>query len=295
MAVITETWASSGGTITNNGGETVTARGVCWSLSANPTILDNKTTDGTGIGTFTSMLTGLTTNTTYYVRAYATNKAGTGYGNDVIFTTTATFTDSRDNHAYKVVTIGTQTWMAENLAWLPAVSPSSVGADADPYYYVYGYNGSTVSEAMATANYATYGVLYNWPAAMTACPSGWHLPADEEWKTLEMNLGMSQADADAIETRNSGAVGGKLKESGTTHWYGPNTGAVNTSGFTTLSGGLRNNLGFINLGYFSYFWSASEDGASLGWTRNLIFDNDGVGRYNANKRFSLSVRCLQGD
>ena len=84
---ITQNTVTAGGNISDDGGASVTARGVCWSASPNPTISDNKTTDGTGTGSFTSSITGLTANTTYYVRAYATNSAGTAYGNEVSFTT----------------------------------------------------------------------------------------------------------------------------------------------------------------------------------------------------------------
>ena len=79
--------ASSGGNVTSDGGATVTARGLCWGKSANPTTDSSKTTEGTGTGIFTSYLTGLTENTTYYVRAYATNGIGTVYGNEQTFTT----------------------------------------------------------------------------------------------------------------------------------------------------------------------------------------------------------------
>lgn len=84
---ISYTTATSGGEITSSGGASISAKGVCWSTSANPTIADSKTTDGTGTATFVSSLTGLTANTTYHVRAYATNVKGTAYGADVTFTT----------------------------------------------------------------------------------------------------------------------------------------------------------------------------------------------------------------
>jgi len=89
ISAITQTTATGGGTVTSAGNGTISARGVVWSISSNPTTSDSKTVDGTGTGTFSSSLTGLTANTTYHVRAYATNSAGTAYGSEIIFTTLA--------------------------------------------------------------------------------------------------------------------------------------------------------------------------------------------------------------
>ena len=96
-----------------------------------------------------------------------------------------TFVDSRDGTEYKTIKIGNQTWMAENLKYLPSVVGPATGSSTDPYYYVYGYQGTDVATAKATTNYQNYGVLYNWTAATTACPAGWHLPTDAEWNVLE--------------------------------------------------------------------------------------------------------------
>jgi uncharacterized protein (TIGR02145 family) len=95
------------------------------------------------------------------------------------------FMDARDSNIYPTVQIGTQCWMKKNLAYLPSVVGPGTGSETTSYYYVYDYNGTDVSAAKATSNYTTYGVLYNWPAATTACPSGWHLPTDAELNTLE--------------------------------------------------------------------------------------------------------------
>jgi hypothetical protein len=89
-----------------------------------------------------------------------------------------------EGNGYKTVKIGKQWWMAENLAYLPTVNPPTEGSVTNPYYYVYNYIGTNVAEAKESEIYKTFGVLYNWPAAMNACPKGWHLPSYAEWEQL---------------------------------------------------------------------------------------------------------------
>lgn len=190
-----------------------------------------------------------------------------------------TFTDSRDGNVYPYKTIGTQIWMVRNMAWLPSVSPTSLGSNTAPYYYVYGYQGNTVTDAKATDNYATYGVLYNFDAAKTACPAGWHLPSDDEWSALTGFLGTN--------------AGGKMKESGFTHWLSPNTGATNSSGFTALPGGFRFDDGSLRyLGTDAFFWTSTEIG-EFAWDRALdnIIEGFYRGYYNRNQAYS--VRCMK--
>lgn len=188
-----------------------------------------------------------------------------------------TFKDSRDKHVYKHVKIGTQTWMAENLAYLPAVSPSSDGSESSVFYYVYNYEGSSISEAKSKGNYTSYGVLYNWEAAKTACPSGWHLPTDAEWTILEDYLGV--------------LPGKKMKS--TTEWT-ENGNGDNSSGFNALPGGYRDDYGgFDALGSYATFWSPSENDASDAWYRGLYYGSGGVARDTNGGRFGFSVRCLQ--
>ena len=203
-----------------------------------------------------------------------------------------TFTDSRDGKVYKTVTIGEQVWMAENLAYLPSVVGPATESYTDPYYYVYGYDGTSVATAKATTNYQTYGVLYNWPAALSACPPGWHLPSDAEWKQLEMYLGITSAQADATGWRGT-AEGGKLKEEGTTHWDSPNTGATNTSGFTALPGGVRGGGRFASIGIGGIRWSSTEDITEAAWARTLTYDTSLVYRGTFLKANGYSVRCLR--
>lgn len=286
ISYITQTTASSGGNATSDGGASITARGVCWSTTATPTIADSKTSDGTETGAFTSSLTGLTGNTTYYVRAFATNSIGTSYGDQLALATKSvlisdgTFTDFRDGHEYCFKKIGTQTWMIENLAYLPTVSPSSVGSDTLPFYYVYGYEGHDLSNAKTSINYSVYGVLYNWSAAVISCPSGWHLPNNEEWDDLIGFLGNSP--------------GGKMKEIGTARWWNPNSGANNLSCFTAVpSGQCDAGYGFQFLNRHVLFWMPTEILSTSAKLRGLYYDFDGVSLNETGRSAGYSVRCLK--
>ena len=213
-------------------------------------------------------------------------------------TTSGTFIDSRDGNEYNWVKIGDQVWMAENLAYLPSVNMVADGSEdaAGSYYYVYGYDGTNVADAKATDNYATYGVLYNWTAAMDGeassttnpsgiqgvCPAGWHLPSEAEWTELTNYLG------------GTSVAGGKLKETGTTHWNTPNTGATNETGFTALPGGGRSYSGaFSKIGSYGYWWSATEFNATYAWYRYMYFNNSDVPIDYYYKELGFSVRCVR--
>jgi len=286
--------ATGGGNVTENGYAEVTGRGICWNTAGSPVITDSKTENGTGLGEFTSSLTGLNSNTVYHVRAYATNSAGTQYGSEVSFTSAeGTFTDARDGNTYNYLTLGTQVWMAENLAYLPSVSEHDEGENNLPYYYVYGYEGTDVSDAKASANYSTYGALYNWEASSYACPSGWHLPSDDEWKTLEEHLGMTSADADINGWRSSGNVGYKMKS--TSGWTDNGNGS-NSSGFGALPAGDRNSItGFININADAYFWTATSNNALESWYRGFHYSRNEIMRTYLENQTGFSVRCIQGD
>jgi uncharacterized protein (TIGR02145 family) len=99
---------------------------------------------------------------------------------------TTPFTDPRDGNVYPCVKIGNQVWMTKNLAYLPSVNAPDDGSTTEPKYYVYGNTGTDVEVAKATTNYQTYGVLYNWPAAMASAPTGFHVPTDAELNELEV-------------------------------------------------------------------------------------------------------------
>ncbi len=293
---IDSTSATTGGNITDNGGLSITARGVCWSTSQNPTVSDNHTNNGTGTGSFTSELTGLTEGTTYYVRAYATNSAGTAYGAEKNFTNpqfSGTFTDSRDGQTYEWVTIGDQVWMAENLNY----DQSSYGND-------WSYDNDE-------SNCDTYGRLYDWKAVMQGetssdenpsgvqgvCPDGWHVPSDEEWKELEMEFGMGWAEANSRDYNRGTNEGSKLAGNASLWADGKlvNNSEFATSGFTALPGGGRSGSSenFYGIGNHGTWFSSTGYGEDSGWGRTLNYDSTGIDRQAKVGDFGFSVCCVK--
>ena len=275
----------------------VSNRGVCWSTTPVPTVDQNSVQSGLGIGLFEVEITGLVPDTRYYIRAYAiTSKGDTLYGEQISFTTyDGAFTDSRDGRTYGFINAGTQTWMSENLAYLPEVC-AGIG---DCGFWVYDYQDNSVDDSKSTNSYEEYGVLYNYTTALTGCPSGWHLPSDNEWKQLEIFLGMSPTIADYSGSRGTNE-GGKLKEMGTTHWADPNTGALNEIGFRALPGGYRIGSGsFYTLGDFKWlgqegrWWSSTERNSNSAWLRFTRSDTGKISRYDMEKDYGFSVRCIK--
>ncbi len=296
---ITETRATSGGTITDEGSGTVLERGVCWNSKINPTIEDKKTTDGVGDGYFSSILNGLRGGKTYYVRAYATNKAGTGYGNEISFKAAPlkiNFSDwitygnlnDQDGNIYKTVKIGEQTWMAENLKAKHYQDGSLIPIETSLEVWKSLTTGAYCFIDNDTLNKNVYGALYNYYAVADQrkiCPTGWHVPTDAEWTVLENFLGGSHI------------AGMKMKEVGLTHWVSPNIGASNMSGFTALPTGSRSynvNDDFLGLKYYCMFWSSTEHHTfnASAWYRSLTTFESDLERNYYLKRVGFSIRCV---
>jgi uncharacterized protein (TIGR02145 family) len=192
-----------------------------------------------------------------------------------------------DGNVYTSVQIGTQVWMVENLKTtkynngdlIGTTSPSTlnIGAESLPKYQ-WTYEGNET-------NVSVYGRLYTWYAVTDSrniCPKGWHVPTDNEWAALNSLLG------------GEGVSGGKLKETGLSHWITPNSDANNSSGFTATPGGWRYYGGASEyLGYFSYWWSSTEENADNAWWRQVNYGGPSLSRNTMNKKFGLSVRCLK--
>lgn len=292
VMALSQTTAAAGGNVTANGGAGITSRGVCWGTTTNPAVNGNHTNDGTGDGPFTSNLRDLVPNTLYYVRAYATNSAGTAYGEQIEYFS-GSITDIEGNE-YPVIKIGTQFWMAENLETTKFNDGSVIENITDNYgwaditapaYSWYNNDKETYKPK--------YGAFYNWYAVNTGklCPSGWHVPSDAEYKTLEKYLGMTQEHADNLGPRGTDQ-GSQMKS--TSGWINNGNG-TNTSGFTALPGGVRNHTtgAFMNEGYLTGFWSSTENSQEQAFYRYLFGDQVKVGRDFLVKSAGKYIRCIK--
>jgi uncharacterized protein (TIGR02145 family) len=188
-----------------------------------------------------------------------------------------------DGNVYKTVTIYTQVWMAENLRTtkynngqsIPMVIDDTVWSNLNtPGYWCY----------KDSAYAQTYGALYNWYTVNTGklCPTGWHVPTDYEWTTLTLYIG------------GESVAGGKLKETGTTHWVSPNNGATNETGFTALPGGARFYDGRLDgLGRQGYWWSATLSHTDFAFFRLISYWGGNLISFENNVKFGYSVRCVK--
>ncbi len=221
----------------------------------------------------------------------------------------------KDGNNYPVVLIGSakgnvgdkqteggnlQIWMGKNLAYLPKVNKPDEGRLKDPFYYVYDYYGYDIAEAKATYNYKHYGVLYNWIAALDACPTGWHLPSDEEWQFMEDyllgsghnwdgSLDIEQV-ASSLATHNGWKISGTLGAPGCPVEY-----KKNITGFSAQPCGFKDELEFTRINEDIFFWSATEkiNYTQLVWYRHISYSGTNVMRNSVHKGYGFSVRCIK--
>lgn len=210
-----------------------------------------------------------------------------------------TITDYNGN-VYNTVQIGNQCWMKENLQARNYRNGTTIPIIVNDTSWCGLSSGARCWYNNDSFTYAkTYGALYNWYAVDNnngICPTGWHVPSDLEWKSMEIYLGMTLSDADSTDLRGT-VEGCKLKEAGTLHWNSPNTGATNSSGFSALPGGLR--WGYPNMGYFAgsgeggNWWTSTAEEPGLVWYRSLDYINSGIFRFSSYVKFGYSVRCVR--
>jgi uncharacterized protein (TIGR02145 family) len=190
-----------------------------------------------------------------------------------------------EGNVYKTTTIGSQTWMAENLrsikltdgTVIPHVTDNNTWSNLTTPARSYYSNDSVNAKSI-------YGGLYNWYTVQTnkLCPTGWHIPSDAEFITLATSLGVDSL------------AGGKLKDSNSINWFIPNTNATNSTGFTALACGYRfYNGSYQNLGYSGNWWSSTEYSATSARYFYLVYNQGNTGRNYIDKQYGFSVRCIR--
>ena len=278
--------ANSGGTITGEAGSSITGSGIVWDTSPNPTVsLVTKTDEGLSTGSFSSAISNLSPDVTYYVRAYVSNSTTTTYGQELNFKSLNSIIDF-DGNSYKVVKIGTQIWMAENLKTtsysdgtpIPNITDAGewIGLTSGAYAY---YN----NDAATYQN--PYGAIYNGYAVQMGnlCPGGWHIPSEDEWIQLATFVG------------GEAVAGGQLKETGTDHWDAPNTGATNNFGFTAVPSGHRwTDGGFYDINVGAQIWSSTDSEFTPGNIRIFGLSNleNNAIRPSYPQIYGAACRCV---
>lgn len=282
--------ATLNGTVNANGSSTTVTfeYGLTTGYGSSVTAAESPVT-GSASTPVTFSLTGLSESTTYHYRVKAVSSGGTTYGSDQTFITSSaslTVTDY-DGNVYNTIIIGTQEWLKENLKTtkfndgtnIPLVTSDNGWFNLySPGYCWYNNDAITYKEV--------YGAIYNWPVSYTGklCPTGWHVPSNEEWTTLTNFLG------------GESIAGGKLKEDGIIHWNSPNSGATNETGFTALPGGWRHPDGTFNdVSYNGGWWSNSMYSSIYAWSRSMRWDQSNVTNWYRDRRDGYSVRCIKGE
>lgn len=263
--------ATAYGIIEVLGSDEILQHGHCWNLNGEPTVESSfKTNFGSKMttGTFESQMLDLIPDTVYYVRSYIITESDTIYGERTIIYRTPkppppplTFTDDRDGQKYLMVQIGDQWWMVENLNYYVT----------DTSWY---YEDDTLKYS------EEYGRLYNWDAALNACPSGWKLPSDDDWKILEETLGMPTEELNSTGLRGTDQAD-QLKTGG-------------SSGFNAKLSGIRYESGaFYGMNVDGYYWTSTSIYGSNAWYRRLYQSKSQINRIHGIKVLGLSVRCLK--
>ena len=258
--IISTNSISTGGNITDGSGLPVNSRGIVWNTLPNPTTsLSTKTIDGSGIGSYTSLITSLKPDTIYYIRAYATNSKGTAYGNEItqktasIFTIGGGVTDICGN-SYPTIILNGKEWMQKNLDVCKYRNGDIIPQEQDMLKWENLTTGAWCYYENKTENGVVYGKLYNGYALNDPrgiAPIGWHVSSSTEWDNLIVYLGGVSIDDIAV----------KLREKGTTHWVSSFPDSTNESGFTALPSGQVNYYGkpnmssyYTGINYISSYW-----------------------------------------
>lgn len=314
---VTTTSAYCSANIISDGGATVTERGICWSTRPDPTIKNFKTSDGQGIGSFQDSLLNLSPATTYYVRAYAININGTAYGKITVLTTPnevgttspvlnndltyGTATDIAGN-IYKTITIGTQTWMAQNLAVTKYRNGDAIQNETDNLKWNRLTTGAqcTYENNSESNTIIKFGRLYNYYAVVDTrnlAPAGWHIATDAEWSILSdyltTHLGTSTTVAQALASKSDWTESNVL---GAIGFMDPETytSLNNSSGFSGLAAGYRAEYGeYSYIKNYTAWWTADNNDKQTAKFRSMNYYSKNTSSEFIKKQYGLSVRCIK--
>lgn len=290
----TATTADLRGNIVYEGGKPLEARGFGWRKEGEWRYQYVNVAGGLGVYSYT--LSGLDPETTYYFFAFGTNENGMTIGDLVKFETKIDFdfiTDALtiDGKAYNTVIIGNQEWMAENLAYLPAVSPPNAVPYKDPAYFVMDYHGTSVSMALKTTGYLKYGTLYNYYAAQNACPTGWRLPSKNDWEQMAKYISDQKGPYTFIDNTWE-EVGNHLKSEKNWDTFSGINGS-NGYGFSAIPGGCVRTGSFAEQFINGYWWTSNSLDEELSVGVNLSRKNSNLAYQNVSKNDGLSIRCVR--
>ena len=300
VSVIVSTYAISGGNISSIGGSNIKSYGVVWSTNINPTFNSSDKAFELTYGlvfsnlVFSSELKGLSSNTKYYIRAFAENSDGISYGNELSFNTSnLSKVNDIDGNKYQLVTICNQTWTRNNLNVSKYRNGDVIPQVTDQVEWAALTTGAWCYYGYGTPVGTVYGKLYNWYAVnypRGLAPAGYHIPTDTEWTTLTTCLG------------GESNAGTEMKEYGNAHWQcnvSCLAGNNNSSDFTAFGGGYRSGISSYDARHFgdvfvgAHFWSSSVNGQSDPWVRIIKAESDIVAKQNSTKKTGNSVRCIK--
>ena len=251
-----------------------------------------------GTDLYSTTISGFTHYTVYYIRAYAVNEEGVGYGEPIRLRTLCIcgelLVDPRDEQEYTTVQIGEQCWMTQNLnvgTFMAIEGGQSDNGEIEKFCY----DDNTI-------NCDFFGGLYTWDEMMQysmepaqgVCPEGWHIASDVDWMVMEEYLGVPENELYYLNQRGDDE-GGMLKLSDAPPWNSPNVLASNSTNFSAMPAGMIFPESGTSSGYGAYtvFWTSSVPGEGLAIYRMLEASHGGIGRWEGSRPNTSSVRCLR--
>jgi uncharacterized protein (TIGR02145 family) len=270
---ITHNSVNLGASVQSDGGTRIISKGVCWSTKENPSLSDNVVEDKSSNASIVGVISGLESETTYYVRAYATNLKGVSYGEQMSFTTPPqpNTVKDKDGNIYHTITIGTQTWMMENLRVTSYRNGDPIPYVKDDRSWLKLSTGAQCTYDNSTdANFiAINGRFYNWYAAVDPrgiAPVGWHVPTKADWETFNDFVRLNKLTSTDVAC------------------------------FSARTYGYRYGYGTADYVYYNksiFWWSVTQDDNSFAWSNDGDKGSANFGLQSTYKKVGVSIRCVK--